>query len=81
MPRDAAARAGEHMSADLARAQASLVADLLEDRVPRGFDARGIHATAAVLRRKRDKHRHNEARAGFRIRRALFALLRSLRGR
>ena len=67
------------MSADLARAQAALVADLLEDRVPKGFDARGIRATAAVLRRKRQKHHQKGERVGFSIRRALFAVFRRLR--
>ena len=43
------------MSDDLRAAQAELVASLLNDRVPDGFDAKGVHATAAVLRRKRRK--------------------------
>ena len=41
------------MSDNLRVAQAELVASLLEGRVPDGFDAKGIDATAAVLRRKR----------------------------
>ena len=41
------------MSDELRAAQAKLVASLLEDRVPDGFEAKGIRATAAVLRRKR----------------------------
>jgi hypothetical protein len=41
------------MSDELRAAQAKLVASLLDDRVPDGFEAKGIHATAAVLRRKR----------------------------
>jgi hypothetical protein len=41
------------MSDELRAAQAELVASLLENRVPKGFDEKGIHATAAVLRHKR----------------------------
>ena len=41
------------MSDDLRAAQAKLVASLLDDRVPDGFEAKGIRATAAMLRRKR----------------------------
>jgi len=41
------------VSDNLRVAQAELVASLLEGRVPDGFDAKGIDATAAVLRRKR----------------------------
>ena len=67
------------MSSDLERAQTALVSDLLEDRVPSGFDARGVHATAAVLRRPRQKHHQNEKRAGFSSRRALVSLVRRLR--
>jgi len=43
------------MSDELRAAQAELVASLLDNRVPEGFDGNGIHATAAILRRKRNK--------------------------
>jgi hypothetical protein len=43
------------MSRKLAEAQARLVADLRDGRVPDGFDAKGVHATAAVLERKQRK--------------------------
>jgi len=44
------------MSRSLADAQARLVQALRENRVPEGFDAKGIHATAAVLESKQRKH-------------------------
>ena len=48
------------MSRKLAEAQARLVEDLRDDTVPQGFDAKGVHATTAVLRRK---HRKSAERA------------------
>ena len=57
------ARGEALMSADLARAQASLVADLLAGPRPRGLRCARCRATGAVLRRKRQKREQTKERA------------------
>ena len=53
--RDAAALAAWPVSEALARQQATLVEALNANRVPDGFDPRGVRATAAILARKKHK--------------------------